>query len=105
MATVLVVDDEPLLLDAYTRILTRHGCNTIPASKPTQALEIVKRRPPINVALLDVSMPEMRGTYLVHRIAQLSPGTACVLMTGGIVESGELPLGVPLVRKLFHDAI
>ena len=99
IARVLIVDDEPLLPEAYARILGRNGYEAFSASRPGQALKLVCCHPPMDVVLSDVAMPEMRGTDLIRKVAQLSPGTACVLMTGGIVHSTELTAGVALLRK------
>ena len=99
IARVLIVDDEPLLPEAYARILGRNGYEAFPVSRPSQALKLVCCHPPIDVVLSDVTMPEMRGTDLVRVVAKLSPGTACILMTGGIIHSTELTAGVALVRK------
>jgi DNA-binding NtrC family response regulator len=99
MAVVLVVDDEPLLLDVYTRILSREGYRVFPASGPTHALELIQRLPPIDVVVSDIKMPEMPGTDLVCEVALRSPNTACILMTAGIVDPTKVPRGVPLLRK------
>jgi DNA-binding NtrC family response regulator len=102
-ARVLIVDDEPLLLEAYTRTLGRNGYDVLPVSRPSQALEIVRSHPPIAVVLSDVMMPEMCGPDLIRQLQHLSPETACVLMTGSVVGSPELPPDVPLLRKPFSQ--
>jgi hypothetical protein len=43
----------------------------------------------------------MLGTDLVREVAQISPQTAPVLMTGGVIRSAEIPDGVPVLRKPF----
>jgi CheY-like chemotaxis protein len=97
-ATVLIVEDEPVFLDAFTRTLSQRGYKVLRASGPRQALEVVQGHPLIDAVLSDVAMPQMRGPDLVHKIGQLAPETTCVLMSGGVV-AGEVPQGVPVVRK------
>jgi DNA-binding NtrC family response regulator len=99
VAALLVVDDEPLLLDVYTRILIGAGHCVFPAWGPTRALEIIQRPTPIDVVLSDIEMPEMPGTDLVYEVALRSPQTLCILFTGGIVDPTKVPRGVPLLRK------
>ena len=98
-ARVLVVDDEPLFLEAIARILSRRGYAVLQASEPRQALEMVQCGPSVDVVLSDVMMPQMRGTDLVRNVAQLAPQAACILMTGGLFNPTEVPPGVPLIRK------
>jgi DNA-binding NarL/FixJ family response regulator len=98
-ARVLVVDDEPAVLRIVSSILRYKGYEVLPTSSPRQALEIVKNDPPINLIVSDIGMPEMSGAELVREVARISPQTAPVLMTGGIVEPGQVPVGVPVLRK------
>jgi CheY-like chemotaxis protein len=96
---ILVVDDNTQLLGAIATLLSRCGYDVFPASGPVQALEIARSHPPIDVVLSDLTMPQMRGTDLVRHFEQLSPETAFVIMTGGVVDSAEIPSDVPLIRK------
>lgn len=98
-ARVMVVDDEPVVLEVCAKMLQRKGYDVLRADNPLRALEIVRCDPAIEVVVSDVVMPQMRGPDLVHEVGRLSPSTACVLMTGGVVDSAELPPDVPLLRK------
>jgi DNA-binding NtrC family response regulator len=102
-ARVVIVDDEELFLNATSRILSRAGYEVLPASRPHQALEII-RNAPIDLVISDVVMPEMRGTELVRKIGRIRPGTARLLITGGLIDPAEVPEGVPLLRKPFSTA-
>jgi two-component system, cell cycle sensor histidine kinase and response regulator CckA len=102
-ARVLIVDDEPLLLEAYARTLRRNGYDVLPVSRPSQALEIVRSHRRIDVVLSDVMMPEMCGPDLVREVGYLSPETACILITGAVAGSLERPPDVPLLRKPFSQ--
>ena|SRR5947209_8103934 len=103
-ASVLVVDDDRLMLEVVSRMLLAEGYHVIRADGPGQALEIVKSARPVDLVVSDIRMPEMQGTQLVREIADLSPGTASMLMTGGILDPADLPTGVPVLRKPFSTA-
>lgn len=98
-ARVLVVDDEPIVLNIVSRMLSDAGYEVFSAASPVQALEIVKHPPPIDLLVSDIRMPELLGTQLVQEVARISPQTARLLMTGGVVEPDELPAGVQIIQK------
>jgi DNA-binding NtrC family response regulator len=98
-ARVLIVDDEELYLDALSRRLHREGYDVLSASGPRQALQLIRTSAPIDVVLTDVQMPEGLGTELVRDVAQTSPVSACLLMTGGLTALPDAPGGVPILRK------
>ena len=97
---VLVVDDDPLMLNVTSRMLTRNGYDVLSTDRPRQALEIV-RNSPVHLVLSDVVMPEMQGTQLVREVVRLSPQTVAVLMTGYITKVADVPDDVALLRKPF----
>jgi CheY-like chemotaxis protein len=76
------------------------GYEVLPASGPHQALEIVKNSPPVHLVVSDIEMPEMKGTQLIRAVAQLSPQTAGLLMTGHI-NPVDVPDGVTVLKKPF----
>lgn len=98
-ARVLVVDDDSMMLEVVSRMLTMAGYEVLPANGARQALEIVSNPPHIDLVVSDVSMPEMRGPQLVREVAQISPRTASVLMTGSITEPAGVPNDVPSSRN------
>jgi CheY-like chemotaxis protein len=60
--TILVVDDEPVVLETVTRILNRHGYKILPAPSGPTALQICDIEPgPIDLLLTDINMPDMDG--------------------------------------------
>jgi DNA-binding NtrC family response regulator len=101
VARVLIVDDEPVLLRAVSKMLTNRGYDVLQANDPRQALETINGEGPIEVVLSDVLMPEMSGMDLVREVARISPQTACILMTGGIVDSAEISQSLPVLHKPF----
>jgi CheY-like chemotaxis protein len=83
METILVVDDEPTVLNLCRRILELGGYSVITAASGADALRRLASGPaPIDLALLDVMMPVMNGIELARRIKVEKPNTPVVLMTG-----------------------
>ncbi len=60
---VMLVDDEPLLLQAQADVLAQAGLEVRTISEPLQALEVIKQFQP-EVLVLDVYMPEVSGPEL-----------------------------------------
>ncbi len=83
--TVLMVDDEDLLLTMGETILSAYGYTVYTANSGHKALELIsKSDKPIDLVITDLVMPVMSGRELVERIRQISPGTR-ILCTSGYV--------------------
>ena len=78
---VLVVDDEPAVLQAAARILRRNGYTTVEASTGEQALSLLSSHD-IRLLLTDSIMPGMTGLTLASRAAALRPGLRVLHMSG-----------------------
>ena len=73
METILVVDDDPMVLATCQRILTLGGYAVLAAGSGADALRLA-RNATIDLALLDVMMPGMNGIELAHRLHETHPG-------------------------------
>jgi len=78
-AKILVVDDEPSIVDVLTRFLSREGYNVITAVNGREALERVRQDPP-DLILLDVTMPELDG-FAVCQVLKEDQRTALIPIT------------------------
>jgi len=67
LAQILVVDDDPMIIDVLTRFLSREGYGVITAQNGVEALNQVSRHRP-DLILLDVTMPEMDGFTTCRRL-------------------------------------
>jgi signal transduction histidine kinase len=86
--TILMVDDEDLLLTMGQTILSAYGYQVLTANSGAKALEILARgEPPVDLVITDLVMPAMSGRELVERIQALSPSTR-ILCTSGYVRPG-----------------
>jgi two-component system, NtrC family, response regulator HydG len=85
--TVLVVDDEPPIVDSLQKIFERESLRVLTAGSGGEALEIL-RREPVSVLLTDLMMPGMSGMDLLRASKSIAPETETVLMTAyGTVEN------------------
>jgi DNA-binding response OmpR family regulator len=66
---ILIVDDDPLLLQFLTEVISHAGYDTVTASSGENALAIVSRGEP-DMALLDITMPGMSGLELAARLKE-----------------------------------
>ena len=92
--TLLIVDDEPNILSALTRLLRREPYETITTTSPFEALDIVAERE-IGVVLSDHAMPGMTGIELLRRIKEIDPLTIRMVLTG----HADLEMAVDAINK------
>jgi signal transduction histidine kinase/ActR/RegA family two-component response regulator len=106
---VLLVDDEEDLLQSLTVLLQDAGYRVTASSSSTAALARFEEDPGgYDVALLDLSMPELGGLDLARRLRQLRPELPILLMSGfgGEQVSSPRELGIfdflqkPLSREV-----
>jgi EAL domain-containing protein (putative c-di-GMP-specific phosphodiesterase class I) len=79
--TVLIVDDDPMILRAHTHIMERSPYVVIPCLTPHEAIRHISNGD-VRVVVSDVSMPEMSGIELLRMIRQHDPDLPVVLVTG-----------------------
>jgi serine phosphatase RsbU (regulator of sigma subunit)/CheY-like chemotaxis protein len=79
--TILLVDDDPGILETLVEIFEDMGYNARTASTGRQALNLLRERS-FNLALLDIRLPDMDGTELLAEARQLQPSLKCVMATG-----------------------
>ncbi len=98
MRVVLVVDDDPLVLELTTMMLEELGCDAIPVTSPFEALEKLQTDLRIEILITDINMPEMDGHKLAHRAREVKPELGIVMLSG----RGE-GQGLPMLRKPFSQ--
>ncbi|PIW01015.1 MAG: hypothetical protein COW41_03750 [Deltaproteobacteria bacterium CG17_big_fil_post_rev_8_21_14_2_50_51_6] len=102
--TILLVEDEEMLLEMGEMMLKRLGYDVLTALGPAPALEIAKSFPgEIHLLMTDVVMPEMNGMDLAELISSLKPGIKCLFTSGYtanvIAQRGVLKEGVNFIQK------
>lgn len=92
---VLVVDDEPDVLDLYGRILRRAGLDVVLASGASDA-RLAAEQQEFDVMLCDVDMPGTRGPELAIELTGRHPSLRVVLISGSMT---PVPARFRLLQK------
>ncbi|MGE5471272.1 MAG: EAL domain-containing protein [Bacteroidota bacterium] len=79
--TLLLVDDEPNILNSLSRLLRREGYAILTATSPLEAFDLLAKHP-TQVVVSDQRMPDMSGTEFLSRVRQLYPDTVRLVLTG-----------------------
>jgi len=113
--TVLVVDDEPAVLQLTTRMLERMGYTVLAANGPAGAIHMAQEfAGVIHAVVSDVVMPEMNGRDLMNKIRALRPAIRYVLVSGytanivsnqGLLENGAHFLEKPFTKEALASAL
>jgi DNA-binding NtrC family response regulator len=109
--SIVILDDNPGSLDLLSTALSHEGVTIYTASRPGEALDLVRRQHP-QLVLTDLVMPEMSGLDVLNRIMEFAPTTDVVLMTAhyttetavqairtGAADYLEKPIRLPVLRE------
>jgi PAS domain S-box-containing protein len=104
--TILLVEDEPAILNMTARMLERLGYQVLAAVTPGEAEHLARTHPNgIHLLITDVVMPEMNGWELAQKLLTLRPGLHHLFMSGYtanvIAHHGVLDEGVKFIPKPF----
>jgi PAS domain S-box-containing protein len=94
--TVLVVDDDQLVLTNMAAMLEDLGHTVHEASSALEALSILGRESAIELVLTDQAMPQMTGAELIGEIKSRWPKLPVILATG----FAELPPGIDPLQQI-----
>ena len=80
---VLVADDDSAVRDLISAVFERSGGSVLLAQDGAEAIDVYRRHADdIEVALVDMTMPEMNGAETLRELRRLSPDLRVVLMSG-----------------------
>ncbi|MBV8752091.1 MAG: response regulator [Hyphomicrobiales bacterium] len=99
MRTVLVVDDEPLVLDLTATMLEDLGYQVVLSTGAREALQKLRENSAIEIIITDINMPEISGYELAHRAKRVRADLKIVFLSG---REGD-GHGHPLLRKPFVE--
>jgi CheY-like chemotaxis protein len=94
---VLVVDDEPLVLDVTAAMLEDLGCEVVTAGGGNEALEMLASNRRIEILITDINMPGMDGCELAEAAVQMRDKLKVIVLSGRERDG----CGFPLIRKPF----
>ena len=88
---ILVIDDDPILLEVLHLTLKRKGFQPEPFLQSAAALDAVRLEPHSYAALItDQSLPEIGGYEVVREVRKLSPNLPVIVMSGSPINTEEL---------------
>lgn len=104
--TILVVEDEPMILEITSQMLHFLGYSVLTAATPDEALDKADSYgETINLLMTDVVMPDMNGQDLAMQIVMNSPNLKTLFMSGYTADvitlNGLLEEGVNFIQKPF----
>jgi len=104
--TILLVEDEPTLLDMTREMLEIHGYKVFPSQNPEEAIRLAEEHAhEIRLLITDVVMPGMNGRDLAENLTARIPGLKCLFMSGYtasiIARQGVLDQSVHFIQKPF----
>jgi PAS domain S-box-containing protein len=113
--TILLVEDESMILEMTKRMLQGQGYTVLSAATPGEAIRIAERHSgKIGLLITDVVMPEMNGRDLAGNLLRLYPGIKRLFMSGytadviachGVLDEGVYFIQKPFSRKDLLDQV
>lgn len=79
--TVLLVDDDPLVLSGFREVLERNNYQVTTASTGQQAIDLLKEQS-FNVVLTDLIMPRINGMDVLRAVLEHHPDSVVIMVTG-----------------------
>ena len=102
-ATILLVDDDPLISTSTAYLLEDLGHKVIEANSAADALDVLRNGHKVDLLITDYAMPKMTGTQLAHAARELRPDLPIIIATG----YADLPKGssvdLPRLRKPYRQ--
>jgi CheY-like chemotaxis protein len=104
--TILLVEDEPMILEMTTVMLELQGYTVLSANSAGEAISLAREYSgKIHLLMTDVVMPEMNGRDLARNLLPLYPHLKRLFMSGYtanvIAHHGVLDAGVHFLQKPF----
>jgi len=87
--TILLVDDEDMLLTMGRMVLSAYGYRVLTANGGQKALQALSANRTIDLVITDLVMPVMSGRELVEHIREVSPATRILCTSGYVWPAGH----------------
>ena len=91
--SILIVDDEESALQGMRRVLRSHGYEHLVLCNDSRNAMSLMQTHRVNLVLLDLSMPHLRGEDLLVRIAREQPGVPVIVVTADIAVQSAVRCG------------
>jgi two-component system cell cycle response regulator CpdR len=94
---VLVVDDDPLVLNVIAGMLEELGCDVVMTTNPRLALDLLATDERLEVLITDINMPEMNGYELAEKARRAREELKVIVLSGRETDGR----GLPMIQKPF----
>jgi DNA-binding NtrC family response regulator len=98
--SILIVDDEDIIRESLSFVLTKEGYHVRDAANGALAVEMLKTES-FDLVLTDLEMPEMKGIELLEHVTNFAPETLVVIITA----YGSIDSAIAALRKGAVDYI
>ena len=81
--TVLVVENEQLMLGLIERVFLQHGYQVLAAADGEEAIEVYRlHKLEIDVVMLDVGLPKVNGVDVLYKMKSENPHVRVIIVSG-----------------------
>ena len=109
MPRLLIIDDEPTLLELLRRYLSRLGYEVETHASLEDALASFQAEPErFSMAITDLSLPALNGEEVVERLRQIRPGLPAIITSGYPYEPRGENIGFlqkPFLPQMLAEAV
>ena len=81
LTSILIVDDETGVRDMLSSVLNDEGYSVEAVENGKKAIKACEKSP-FDVALIDIELPDMKGTELLNRLRKMQPKMIRIIITG-----------------------
>ena len=100
MARVLIVDDDPVILEVIGDILKKNDYEVVAAPNGAAGIRELERKY-FDLVLTDLVMPDVDGMEVLNHVVSTSPKAICIILTG----HGTIKSSVEAIKKGAFDYI
>ncbi len=79
--SILIVDDDPGIRNMLSSVLNNEGYSVEVVENGKEAIKTCEKYP-YDVALIDIELPDIKGTELLNRLKQVQPKMIKIIITG-----------------------
>ena len=98
-SAILVVDDDPSVLESTSRLLNAFGYLVFPYGNATDAVMKLQEENNVRAVLTDIMMPEVTGLQFLEKIRSFNSEIPVIMMTG----HAEMEMTIDAIRKGAFD--
>ena len=82
MVRILIIDDDPQILDMLGQVLEREGYDIVKASNGREGIKLYRENP-VDLIITDIIMPEKEGIETIFELRKDFPDLKIIAISGG----------------------